>query len=323
MTDRTVLHAQYGTFVQHPELARLYLSDTHLAANLTQGNMTVSPNGYLKPERTTQYEVGFAQQVSDFAALDLTAFYKEVRDYTLMENRTNATLEGSTFNWAQYVNGDYGVIKGFTASLTARRVRGLRAQANYTLQWAGGTGSNAVTNWNVAWIGDEYPTAINALDYDQRHTGSVIVDYRTGEVFGLFELGGNLLYRFGSGTAYTPSRSQSEIFGRGWYAPVAGINSAYAPWTSSIDLRVDFDKIMGSSLSAYILVLNALNAENVLDVYPTTGQAASDAWLDTPAGKIWQLGRSESAGYYEDRLQSDPTWWGAPRLVRFGLTYGL
>ena len=55
VTDKTVLHAQYGKFVQHPILNRLYLSDSEFAANLSQGNMTVTPNGTLKPERTTQY----------------------------------------------------------------------------------------------------------------------------------------------------------------------------------------------------------------------------------------------------------------------------
>ena len=41
VTDQTVLHAQYGKFVQHPILNRLYLSDSRFAANQTQGN-TVS-----------------------------------------------------------------------------------------------------------------------------------------------------------------------------------------------------------------------------------------------------------------------------------------
>ncbi|UCH09512.1 MAG: TonB-dependent receptor [Fidelibacterota bacterium] len=322
VTDQTVLHAQYGEFVQHPILNRLYLSDSRLAANLTQGNMVVSPNGKLKPERTTQYEIGFAQQVSDFAALDITGYYKEVRDYTLMKNRDNAFVDNAKFNWAQYENGDYGLVKGVSASLTVRRIRGLMARASYTLQWANGTGSDPITNWNIAWTGDQYPTAVNPLDYDQRHTGSVMVDYRTGQLFGLFELGTNALWRFGSGLAYTPSLQQSEVFGRGWYAPVAGINSGYGPWTSSMDLRLDLDTIAGSGVSLYVLVLNAFNSENVIDVYPTTGEAGTDGWLETPAGQVWLLGRPESASYYDDRLR-DPGRWDNPRIVRIGLTYGL
>ncbi|MCH7764844.1 MAG: TonB-dependent receptor, partial [Candidatus Marinimicrobia bacterium] len=228
VTDKTVLHAQYGKFVQHPILNRLYLSDSQFAANLSQGNMTVSPNGSLKPERTTQYEIGFAQQLGNFAAIDLTGYYKEVRDYTAMSNRAGATVNGAEFIWAQYDNGDYGVVKGLSAALKMRRMRGVLIDVNYTMQWANGTGSDPATNFNIAWIGDDYPTSVNPLDYDQRHTGSIMVDYQAGKVAGLFDLGINALYQFGSGAAYTPSVMQSEVFGRGWYRPIAAVNSGYA-----------------------------------------------------------------------------------------------
>ena len=87
------------------------MSDSELAANLTQGNMTVSPNGSLKPEKTTQYELGIAQQLGNIAAVDITGYYKEIRDYTMMANRSNAFVDGAQFSWAQYMNGDYGVVK--------------------------------------------------------------------------------------------------------------------------------------------------------------------------------------------------------------------
>ncbi|MCK5332162.1 MAG: hypothetical protein KAK01_12175, partial [Candidatus Marinimicrobia bacterium] len=81
VTDVTVFHAQYGHYWQPPPLVFLYLSDSRLSANLTQGNQTASPNPTLKPERTTSYEIGFTQQLGLNAALDITGFYKEVRDY--------------------------------------------------------------------------------------------------------------------------------------------------------------------------------------------------------------------------------------------------
>ncbi len=322
VTDRTVLHAQYGTFVQHPILNRLYLSDSHQAANLTQGNMVVSPNAKLKPERTTQYEVGFAQQIGEFAALDLTGYYKEVRDYTFMANLVDAKIDGAVFSWAQYLNGDYGVVKGLSASLTVRRVRGIRANVSYTVQWANGTGTDPLTNWNIAWTGGDYPTAINPLDYDQRHTGSAMVDYRAGRLLGLFDFGVNALYQFGSGIAYTPSVNQSDVFGSGWYRPVAAINSAYRPWTSTLDLRIDFDRIVGTGLSAYVWVVNALNTVNVRSVYPGTGEAGSDGWLETSEGKVWLSGNPEGEAFYQDRLRS-PGRWETPRMVRVGLTFRL
>lgn len=322
VTDQTVLHAQYGKFVQHPILNRLYLSDSQFAANLTQGNMTVSPNGSLKPERTTQYEIGFAQQLGAFAAIDITGYYKEVRDYTAMSNRKGAMVDGAEFSWAQYENGDYGVVKGLSTALKMRRMRGVLIDVNYTMQWANGTGSDPATNFNIAWIGDNYPTSVNPLDYDQRHTGSVMVDYQAGKVAGLFDLGVNALYQFGSGTAYTPSVMQSAVFGRGWYQPVAGVNSAYKPWTSTLDLRINLSDIAGTGLTAYVLIMNALNTENVNSVYEGTGSTGEDGWLATSEGQTWIKGNPLGASFYEDRLKN-PGRWDTPRMVRFGLAYSL
>lgn len=324
VTDETKFHAQYGSFSQHPLLDRLYLSDTRLAANLTQGNMTVSPNPTLKPERTTQYEIGFAHMINQSASIDVTGFYKEVRDYVLMANRQEATKDGSEFSWAQYMNGDFGVVKGFTFSLNMRRIKGVMVNTNYTMQWAEGTGSDPRSNFDIAWTGDTYPTVVNRLTYDQRHSGSVIVDYRSSEAKGLMSgVGINGTFSFGSGTAYTPSSVESAVFGRGWSRPVAAINSGNLPWTSRLDIR--FEKAMelaGTDLTAYVVVLNALNTENVDNVYPSSGEAGNDGWLETPEGKVWLLSNPGGAEYYQDRLKV-PARWDIPRIVRFGLSVNL
>jgi outer membrane receptor protein involved in Fe transport len=322
VSDKTVLHAQYGKFVQHPILNRLYLSDSRFAANQTQGNMVESPNGALKPERTIQYEVGFAQQLGGFAAIDLTGYYKEVRDYTMLSNRNNATINGAEFSWAQFSNGDYGVVKGLSAALKMRRLNGVLIDVNYTYQTANGTGSDPSSNFMIAWTGENYPKSINPLDFDQRHTGSVMVDYQAGRIAGLFNLDLNATYQFGSGTAYTPSTLQSAVFGRGWYEPVAAINSGFQPWTSMMDLRINFGNIAGLGVSAYILVLNALNTENVVSVYPGTGSAGEDGWLNTSEGEVWLKGNPIGESFYEDRLRN-PSRWQNPRMIRVGVAYSL
>ena len=323
VTDRTVFHAQYGKFVQHPILNRLYVSDSHLAANLTQGNMTESPNATLKPEKTTQYEVGFAQQLGDFAAIDVTGYYKEIRDYTLLANRKNATIDGAEFSWAQFINGDYGIVKGLSLGLKSRRAKGIMADVSYTMQWASGTGSDPSSNFMIAWTGEDYPKAITPLEYDQRHTGSVMVDFRSDRrLIGMFDFGVNALYSFGSGTSYTPSTIQSDVFGRGWYIPVAGINSAFRPWTSRLDLKFDFDDIAGTGVSAFIQVKNVLNRENVVSVYPATGEAGTDGWIETSEGQVWLKGTPFGSTFYEDRI-NDPENWSIPRIIFFGLTYNL
>ncbi|MFQ6609547.1 MAG: TonB-dependent receptor domain-containing protein [Fidelibacterota bacterium] len=324
VTDQTKFHAQYGKYTQHPILSRLYMADSRLAANLTQGNMTVSPNPSLKPERTTQYEIGFTQQVGGYAALDITGFYKEVRDYTMMTNLDGAMKNGSEFIWAQYVNGDFGVVKGISLNLNMRRVNGLMVNGSYTLSFAEGTGSDPVDNWNIAWTGDQYPTMINPLSYDQRHTGSIMLDYRLGAEGGLLaNTGINLLYQFGSGTAFTPSRVDSDVFGRGWYVPVAAVNSAYKPWTSTLDLKVDRDVQVGAySANIFLWVNNLLNTTNVDEVFVGTGDAASDGYLSTQEGKVWATGNPDVVDFYNAQLR-DPRNWGEPRQVRFGVQFDL
>jgi len=324
VSDKTKIHAQYGKFTQHPILNRLYLSDTRLASNLTQGNMTVSPNPSLKPEQTTQYEVGLTQQLGGYAALGITGFYKEVRDYTMMANLVASKVNGALFNWSQYMNGDFGVVKGMSFNLNMRRVNGLMANAGYTLSFAEGTGSDPASNWNIAWTGDTYPTMINPLEYDQRHTGSVMLDYRLGTDGGLMaNTGVNLLYQFGSGTAYTPSLTESAIFGRGWYAPTAALNSAYKPWTSTLDLKIDRNiNVAGYGVSVYLLVLNVLDTDNVDEVFPGSGDAGNDGYLNTLAGKTWVSGNPDAVDFYNARLQ-DPRNWDAPRQIRLGLSFKL
>ena len=50
VTDKTVFHAQYGKYMQQPEMNRMFLSYTRFLSNLEQGNFTISQNPGLPPE---------------------------------------------------------------------------------------------------------------------------------------------------------------------------------------------------------------------------------------------------------------------------------
>lgn len=329
VSDKTVFRAQYGNYMQNVPLQYLYLTDTNLSANLTQGNATVSENPALKPERTTSYEVGFSQQIGEFAAIDIVGFYKEVRDYVLQVNRFNATRDGAEYVWNQYINGDYGVTTGFQFNVRMRRVKGFLADVNYTVMWARGTGSDPASNFDISWIGndiDNYPTIINRLSYDQRHTGSVMLDYRAPQREGLLAyFGVNAVMTFGSGQSYTPYDNESFVFGRGWNRPIAAINSADMPWTTRLDLKIDKGfKFGGKYINLYLLVLNAFNSEIVENVYGTTGSAGTDGWLESAEGRVWQKTQTalypnaDAESLYNSRL-STLSRWGIPRIVRFGI----
>ena len=328
VSDKTKFHAQYGKFSQHPMLSRLYLSDVLFAGQFASGNFTQSPNATLSTEKTTQYEIGFSQVIGEVVALDVTGFYKEIRDYTTLKNRFDSELDGAEFVWAQFQNGDYGVVKGMSLGLNMKRTGGLMANLSYTVSWAEGTGSGDLSNYNIAWQSDQgeagYPSLINPLDYDQRHTGNLVIDYRAGD-FGMFKNSGvNMIYNFGSGTAYTPAQLSSIIFGRGEIYPTAPINSGVTPWTTNLDMRIDTGLELGSvGLTIYLLVQNVLDSENVNQVFTGTGIADTDGWLYTDPGKTWLSGRGDGAeDYYLGQLR-DPRNWNKPRSVQLGVKMNL
>ena len=67
VTDRTVLHVNWGQFYQQPNLQDLYVSYRFLEFKVLKGGYYVpfgNPN--LKPEMTTAYEVGIAHQMNDY-----------------------------------------------------------------------------------------------------------------------------------------------------------------------------------------------------------------------------------------------------------------
>ena len=155
----------------------------------------------------------------------------------------------------------------------------------------------------------------------------MLFDYRTASESTIFSgLGFSAIYSFGSGQAYTPSRMESSVFGRGWDAPLAAINSSSMPWYSNLDLRIDKKLNIGNyGLNVYLLCLNALNQENIRNVQTQSGRADTDGWLNTAEGQIWLQSQLETypgadaSALYSDRVSS-PSNWSTPRTVRIGLS---
>ena len=75
VTDRTVFHTQFGQFVQQSRLRDIYQGLYLTASNVRGGLFIGTPVGFnVRPSRTTQYEIGFTQQIGDFASFDITGF---------------------------------------------------------------------------------------------------------------------------------------------------------------------------------------------------------------------------------------------------------
>lgn len=331
ITDKTIFHAQYGKFIQLPALENLY-ENQRVLRDLADGGVgyfTVFDNPLLKPEKTTAYELGIRHTIGDNVTLGLTAYYKETSD---LVQAKNIKAKDNSYTFAIYDNGDFGIIRGVDLSLDVRRINRLRASISYSLSFASGTGSDINTQRNIAYNGTEVPKIPSALNYDQRHTGNIELDYRFGTTdvpkgfWGaiLSRLGINALLSFNSGRPYTPSDPENDPLAvatvSGGSRPIGPINSAYSPWNVRLDLKLDktvkiFDKL---NANIYLLAINVFDQELVNDVFDTSGEPGNTGWLDTYTGRLWaQNNGPEAVRLYNIRSHAIGNY-GPPRQIRLG-----
>jgi outer membrane receptor protein involved in Fe transport len=296
VTDRTVFHLQYGRFVQAPRLTDIYAGQTWYDAIFSGGTsfQTEVVGIGLKPEKTTQYEIGFSQQFTDNAAFDVTVFYKNIRDQIQITRIvTDPASPAATYNVMQ--NGDFSTTSGVELSLTLRRTERVSAQLNYTFSRSLGTGSIPNDAISGIELGREVPTVISPLDFNRPHRGSINFDYRFGRGDGgpiLEQMGLNLLLTFSSGHPYTRSEGdfgqQDESF-TGQITdprsrrPLENVNGSLTPWNWQINLRLDKTVNFGRfDTNFYIYVQNLTNRRNVVNVFRRTGNAFDDGFLSIP-----------------------------------------
>jgi outer membrane receptor for Fe3+-dicitrate len=300
VSDRSVFYAQYGLFVQMPELNNVYYDNVRFSRQIVTGsNYYINPIGYaMDPMRTTQYEIGFRQQLGESAAMDITGFYKNVKGLPQVV-RVVPTAGADIPTYYKIGNGDFATTKGLEFKFTLRRVARWQASLNYTLTAAEGTGSDETAYYSAVYRGSQIPTSTSPLAFENAHRGAVILDYRFGIGDGgpVFQRSGiNFILNFNSGHPYTYS-----------YAAVGGQADAYAagvdylndtrsrsalesqgasttPWNFMLDMRLDksftiYEQLLGT---VYVRVTNLLNTKNVVNVYPSTGSAVDDGYISDP-----------------------------------------
>jgi len=328
VTDQTVFHAQYGQFISPTRGNDTYRGLSTISNNIKGGFFVANVPGFnLKPERSTLYEIGFQQQLSDVASFDLTTYYKDIKDqitFTQIEPKPGATQQ----NYGSLVNGDYATTKGVEFEVTLRRVERVQASVKYTYADARATGSNPTQlAGTVAGSknADFTPKFIFPTTFNQPHKGSVSVDYRFAKNDGgpiLSQLGLNMLMQFNSGNSFTRLKIEGQGVGDGRFrTPVELIGSSSTPWVFYLDTKIDKSVEFGSvDVNFYIYIQNLLNLENAIGAYPRTGDSRDDGWLSEPAGKIKaeQLG-AQYVALYKAMTNTNSQLFDTPRQIRFGV----
>ena len=333
VTDQALFFASYDVVSQRPTENRFDTIQQYAEA-IEGSKLLDNPN--LKPEKRTNYELGFRQRLGARAALQISGFFSQ------LENQISRRVVPNVFpnNYQTYENVDFGTVKGVELEFDLRRTRNLAINANYTLSYAQGTGSDPSTTNQIVWRQEQnpfYPRFISPLSFDQRHKFNLTLDYRLGEeegpqvagIYPLANFGVNAIGNFGSGFPYTAQLGPHPIWDSFIQGPEGEINGQQMPASALINLRIDrrFSLGGGADLVAFLWVQNLLNTDNAVDVYEATGLPGNDGYLSSDLGESQIQGRALSQGliqgasfvdHYNFR-QLDPFNFGIPRQTRLGL----
>jgi len=293
VTAKSSLFFAYGHFYQMAPLGQIY-NNAHydVLANLQASggrDFGVLGNPDVKPERTVQYQFGYRQEIKEWLGLDLTLFYKDIRDLLGTEIVT-------TYNNAEYkrlTNADFGNVIGMTIALDQRAAGPVSSTIDYTWQVAKGNSSDPYeTAARVDAKEDPRPRQVY-LNWDQRHTLNLTVTVSRPESYYV-----STVLRYGSGQPYTPEIDPS-------FGGELESNSGRKPASTVVDVRGEkyiFGRPTRWSLFARILNLFDSRYDNGY-VFSNSG---SPFYSRTPT-------------YNDEITLSDPSTYAAPRRIEIGI----
>jgi outer membrane receptor protein involved in Fe transport len=303
ITDKGALHFSYGHFFQIPPFEYLYKNPNFripLTGSFPEFIGSTIGNANLEPQRTTMYEIGLQQELTPELGLTVTGYYKDIRNLLGIA----VHIKNDFKKFGEYVNLDYGAVKGFTISLEKRFLNGFGANIDYTLQFADGNASDPNDDFNKAQASP--PIDVNKqlvpLSWDRRHSLNATITLGTPSDFIASVVG-----RLGSGLPYTPTYLNQRT----------GLeNSDNMPLFYQVDLYLTKYFTIGTyNLSVFAKVYNLFDTENEINVFGDTGRA----------GYTLELTRSQEAPQGVNSLQqyfTRPDYYSAPRQVVVGAVFG-
>ncbi|MEZ4979765.1 MAG: carboxypeptidase regulatory-like domain-containing protein [Chitinophagales bacterium] len=355
ITDNALFFAHYDVLSQSPQsrISSGFIVNRSIGNPLDyfyfdQNGSTPINNPNLRPETTIDFQLGFKQKITASSAITFSAYYKEFKNQ--IQVRRYDGVNGAAGNiYYSYDNIDFGNTKGFEFGYDLRRTKNIRLTANYTLQFAEGTGSDDGTQLQVVRNSGTNFRSVNPLDFDSRHSLNLTIDYRFGEGKDyngpvtkkgkqiLSNFGINLLTQARSGTPYTKQEAPSSegIIGSNRVTTLGYINGARLAWNFRSDLKISKSFTVelakkneekdGKRLNfdVYLWIDNIFGTANVLNVYRYTGSAEDDGYIDSPFGQLAASNASSSQSYkdlYKARINT-PTNYTAPRRVYIGASF--
>jgi outer membrane receptor protein involved in Fe transport len=318
ISDGGALRISYGHFFQTPSYEKMFENpvlqhyNQFSIANSTIGN----PN--LKAEKTVQYEIGVQQELSNELSMELSAFYKDIRD--LLGREFLMLSNGVTFS--RYVNKEYGHSSGITFALNYRSSNGrFSAGVDYTNMLAKGTSSSSQALLAAQILSGPSRGAItlanrriNYLTWDQTHSLNASMSLRPMDKTLISIIG-----QFGSGLPYTPQTLGSSLdLPSGWWS---NFDRKPIRWNVDLKLSQGFE-VFGVDFIASLNIFNLLNHLDENGINPITGHAGPDVYIPEIGERKYE--RIDKLGLFtHDEVDYDPSWYSRPRFIQFGLSLNL
>ena len=301
ITDKGAIHFSFGQFFQVPNFDYLYQNPGYKFGPGT-GNLGIAGNPDLKPEQTISGEVGVQQALTDDLKFDITGYFRDIRNLT-GTRADEIILFGGSAKYSQYVNSDFGFVRGITLTITKQLSNGWSATLDYTLQTAQGDASDPAAIRNELASGIQPEVQLIPLNWDQRHTVNLTFGYVSSLNWGF-----SLIAKYGSGLPYTPMQSVniSDLL----------TNSELKPSSVDMDVRAYKDFMIGSyRLSIFARVYNLLDALNQLNVYNDSGTADF-----TEEKYVQDQQHLPAVVNTVDQYYTDPSYYSEPRKFEVGFS---
>ena len=312
ITDQGTIRFSYGHFFQIGSLSSLYSNPNFRAP---QGTNPSFGNPDVRPQRSTQYELGLQQGLTEDMKIELTGYYKDVRDY-IYSQRVITARGDKQYNLL--TNLSYANTRGISISLLKRRSADdlLSATLDYTFQVAEG---NRTAPTDEIFYNEQQgrlsQTYLVPLSFDRSHTLTSTVSLTQPEDWAV-----SVIAYLRTGTPYTPEFPSSVI-------PISFTqNSDRQPMQWNVDLKAEkFFSFGPFNYSIFVQVDNLFDVENELYVYVNSGRALYNISQTIQPELLADLrnrivrgdpGMIPMSGV--DNYYADPSNISTPRLIRIG-----
>ena len=341
--EKTLLYAQFGAYAQQPSLNRIFNGNIILSRTVMGDRPYATPAGYYaKPERTNLVQMGISRELSPTLKLTTLLYINQMNNLLSVRKVYLPDWYGG-FNG--YLNEDHAIAKGLELGLELIRSRGVAGHLFYSISEVRGTNSTPLSPFGAVEAYQPLNLNDDPLGFNQTHDVTFIVDYlnpdtASGTIFSGF--GVNTVLTFNSGHNYTRMKPVMAIGSAdSWNAGVTQLldpryaypaeprNNSVTPMYFNVDLTVSKRFPLGStSLKAYVNILNLFDTKQILNVYPVTGSANNDGWLQNPLSEAY-LNTPAAVDFYRT-INLQNRWafmqatgndiYGSPRQIRIGMS---